>query len=346
MRLGKDIRRRWVVSRAVRVPRRPKRSLTIGSVVCAVLLAGLPTGTLAHRAADVAGDWDRRQVVERFVLPITPPLDQGDSDLCWVYATLSMLETNYKVRHPLSRIALSRGALQREAILDRLNRRIRGEPGHLENGGLAVEALALIRKGGLIAQGDFHRAIASDPIVSAIAKKLSGASDPATKREVLKWELEARLGAKPASTHLDNRRLSPAQLADVMLGEKEWIEFDRSPDGVEGWGPSRDPDARPETRVLYVKLDRMIDLIHRSLRRGEAVVWGSKDHALLIYGGEYDGNSKPLAYWIKDSLAPYAYRARAETIHRKLNDVTVAARRSRDEVSDRGYGDLANVTAQ
>ena len=74
---------------------------------------------------------------------------------------------------------------------------------------------------------------------------------------------------------------------------------------------------------MYVKLDQMIDFIHHSLARGEAVVWSSKDHAVMIYGGDYAKDGTPLCYWIKDSLAPYTYRAPAETIHRQLDDVTV-----------------------
>ena len=68
----------------------------------------------------------------------------------------------------------------------------------------------------------------------------------------------------------------------------------------------------------------MIDLIHQSLADGRAVVWGSSDHALLIYGGDYDKEGKPLSYLIKDSFAPYTYRRSADDVHRVLNDVTVA----------------------
>jgi len=87
-----------------------------------------------------------REAAESYALPITPPLDQGDSDLCWVYATLSMLETYYLYRHPDSRIELSRAALQLNTIADRFARLIRGEPRNLEEDGLPVEALDLIVK--------------------------------------------------------------------------------------------------------------------------------------------------------------------------------------------------------
>ncbi len=264
------------------------------------------------------------EVAEHYVLPISPPMDQGNSDLCWVFATLSMLETNYRVRRPGSTIEFSRGALQLNSIADRFERRIRGEPIALEDGGLAVEALALIRRNGLINSNDFHPIVDSDPVFPSIEQRLARYADASGKLAALNDALRLKLGVTPPMTHLDGETLSPARLARAVLGDEAWTEFDLSRDGAEGWGPSLDPDARPDTRVRYVNLAAMIDLIHQSLARGEAVVWGSTDHALLIYGGDYDPNGKPLSYLIKDSFAPYAYRASADAIHRILHDVTVA----------------------
>jgi hypothetical protein len=265
------------------------------------------------------------EVAEHYALPITAPLDQGDSGLCWVYAALSMLETNYIVRHPGSHIALSRGGLQLDAIADRLQRRLRGDPGgRLDDGGLAVEALALIRQNGLLAEGDFHDIVDSDEIFSSVEDKLAHSADAAEERRTVDAELKASLGVKPPTTHLDDKPVTPRQLAEAVLGGREFVEFDLARDGVERWGPSEDPDPRPETRVRYVPLDVMIDLIHQSLADGRAVVWGSSDHALLIYGGDYDKEGKPLSYLIKDSFAPYTYRRSADDVHRILNDVTIA----------------------
>ena len=119
--------------------------------------------------------------------------------------------------------------------------------------------------------------------------------------------------------------MSPADLASAVLGRERWTEYDLSRDGVEGWGPSRDPDARLETRVRYVARETLVDLIHKSLAHGEAVVVGTTDHAMLVYGGDYDRDGRPLSYLVKDSMAPYLYRADAESLHGKLNDVTVAS---------------------
>jgi hypothetical protein len=109
-----------------------------------------------------------------------------------------------------------------------------------------------------------------------------------------------------------------------MTDGYECSEFDLSPDGSVAWGSSPDLYVRPETRVKFVKLEVLIDLIHQSLARGQAVVWGSPDHALLIYGGDYDRDGKPLFYLVKDSFEPHTYRENADELHKILHDVTVA----------------------
>ncbi len=265
-----------------------------------------------------------QEVAESYALPITAPLHQGDTGLCWMYATLSMLETDYLYRHPGSQISLSRGAMQVEAVEDRLERLVRGESNRLPEGGLAVEAVALIRKDGMVAQPDFRDIVNAEPLAESIGDDLARIPDREAKERALREELQRKLGVVPEVTHLDDKVLSADQMAHAVTDGYEWTEFDLSPDGSEGSGPSRDPDARPETRVKYVKLEVLIDLIHRSLAHGQAVVWGSPDHALLIYGGDYDKDGKPLTYLIKDSFEPFTYRASAEEIHKQLHDVTVA----------------------
>jgi len=319
--LRDNFRRTFALSRAFAGQRDRRRPLFVPLILLAISLFALQKPAFGGLAENTK--LDPGIAAERYALPISPPLDQGDSDLCWVFATLSMLETNYMVRHPGSRIELSRGALQFDSVADRFRRVIRGEAGRPEDGGLAVEAIALIRQNGILDQSDFHGVVDSEPIFSSIEQKLALLSSPTDKEKVLDRELKASFGVKRRTTHLDGEAESPEQLARTVLGGEEWTEFDLSRDGSEGWGPSHDPDARPETRVRYVTLDTMIDLIHQSLARGEAVVWGSVDHALLIYGGDYDQTGKPLSYLIKDSFPPYTYRAAAETIHGMLNDVTV-----------------------
>jgi hypothetical protein len=272
---------------------------------------------------------------ESYALPITAPLDQGETGLCWAFATLSMLETNYMSRHPGAHVEFSRGGLQRDAVADRFHRLVHGEKKQsgADDGGLAVEALALIRENGLIERGDFHEVVDLNPAVETLKQTLAEESEPQRQERELDEQLTAALGAKPGTTHLEGKPLSPAALARAVLGGETWTEFDNARDGALGWGPSHDPDARPETRVRYVTLDALIALIHKSLAQREAVVAGTADHAFLVYGADYDRDGKPIAYLVKDSLAPYLYRVDAEALHQELNDVTVAVNGSPPDVT-------------
>ena len=169
------------------------------------------------------------QAAESYVLPITPPLHQGDTGLCWMFATLSMLETNYLVRHPGSQISLSRGAMQVEAVEDRLERLVRGEFTSLSEGGLAVEALALIRKDGMVAQPDFRDIVDSNRIAQSIEEDLARIPDRVAKEKTLSEEAHIKLGVVPEVTHLDGQVVSADQMARAVTDGYEWTEFDLSP---------------------------------------------------------------------------------------------------------------------
>ena len=99
------------------------------------------------------------------------------------------------------------------------SRRINRKPITLEDGGLAVEALALIRHNGLVSRNDFHDIVDSDPIFPSIEQKLARYANATDKEAVLDEALRDRLGAKPPVTHLDGETLKPAQLARVVLGD-------------------------------------------------------------------------------------------------------------------------------
>ena len=267
--------------------------------------------------AAIVGQGPAGGAAESYKLPISAPRDQGDTDLCWVFATLSMLETNYRVRHPGSHVEFSRGALQRLAIADRLRRFASDASTHLDDSGLAVEALALIRAQGLLASADYRDIFDSDPLYPSLRRRLAAGA----KADAL---IAAALGPIPTLTHLDGAPLTPSAMEKAVLGDENFVEYDVAADGRERVGPSSDPDARPETRVHYAPLAKLTGLIHESLRRGEAVVWGTRDHALLIFGADYDAEGTPLAYWIKDSFAPYVYREAASEVNRVMTDVTVS----------------------
>ena len=255
-------------------PRRRTLALvSLAGLIACLLIASARRETPAPVFLVDAGDEPAanalKPAAESYALPITAPLDQGETGLCWAFAALSMLETNYMSRHPGAHVEFSRGGLQRDAVADRFRRLVNGEGREpsADDGGLAVEALALIRENGLIERGDFHEVVDLDAIVETLKETLAQEREPQRQEREVESQLTAALGAKPGTTHLDGRPLSPAALARAALGGETWTEFDLSRDGALGWGPSHDPDARPETRVRFVTLDAMTALIHKSLAR-------------------------------------------------------------------------------
>ena len=127
-----------------------RNAKALGATVA--MLIGL---TLTASAAPVSErDSAPGLLLESYKLPITPPRDQGESDLCWVFATLSMLETNNLSRHPGVQVEYSRGALQRASIVDRFERWLRGESRHLEDGGRCQELPASAKRGDELSRND------------------------------------------------------------------------------------------------------------------------------------------------------------------------------------------------
>ena len=293
-------------------------------VAAAVAAAGMACRSSPAPVPMIETAGESPDAVERYVLPVTAPQDQGETGLCWVFAALSMLETDYMSRHPGAEVEFSRAALQRDSIADRFRRLFRGEPGAPSDGGLPVEALALARENGLVERHDFHDVKDVAPLFATLRQALAEPAEPDEKERDLDDELAVTLGTKPPVTHLAGQAVTPDALAREALADKAWTEFDLARDGATGWGPSRDPDARAGSLVRYVALDTLVAIIHASLARGEAVVVGTDDHCVEVYGAEYGRDGNPLSYLVKDSLAPFLYRADAGALHRRLNDVTVA----------------------
>ena len=294
--------------------------------LAAAILAGAALTTLPALAGTAAAGVESPEAAESYKLPITPPLDQGDSGLCWIYSTLSMLETNYLVRHPGSTLRLSRAALQRASILDRFQRDITGNSTHFEDGGIAVDALRLARQQGLVSAEDGGEIVEeTDPVFKDVAARIRRMDGADARLKALDAALAPHFRAPPGRTRLDGRPVTPQDMAQAVIGDRVWREYDLTPQAVgPRTGRATDPDARPETMVTYIDLATAVRLIHDSLKRGEAVVWGSNDdHALLIYGADYDAAGRPLAYWVKDSFAPYTRQVAAEEVHKALTDVTV-----------------------
>ncbi len=136
------------------------------------------------------------EVAEKLVLPVSRGFDQKATQLCWTYAALSMLETNYLVKNPGSKLELSRRAMQFTTMKDRYTRQIHGTENFISERGVTLDAMTLIREAGLVAFADFKDI--ADPYGNLnIGAQLHGAVTLAEKYGALAKALEAGYQSPP-----------------------------------------------------------------------------------------------------------------------------------------------------
>jgi hypothetical protein len=252
------------------------------------------------------------------ILPVSRGFKQKGSNLCWVFATLNALETNYLVRHPESHIELSRGSMQYLAMEDRFKNYILGYQDNMSEGGLEIEAINLIQKNGLVHFNDYHDYVSWQ--ISEIRAKIE-TTPQKQKMEVMQTALSDYLGPLPAMTQIDGFPLDRFNLGTNIL-DQEWVELYASEE-MEGWFKEPDPDSRYNTDVYFTKKQNLIEAMKSSLLEGYAFTWGTSNHAMMIYGADFNEKGSAIAYYVKDTSEPYTYVADAETVHQIMLEVTV-----------------------
>ena len=263
---------------------------------------------------------------EEFRLPVSRGFHQHDTSLCWVYSFLNAQETLYRVSHPGSTLELSRAAFQYRTMEDRMLRHARRSadtPNMVKESGTPVDAWALGRSHGLIAFADYRDILTSwmVPTYQVVAIAVARAETPQEQEVLLIAELERLFGALPSATHLGGRTLSPLELCQEVMGDQEWVSY--APGTQEALGPHADSDARPGAQSFYTSAANIKRHIYESLKAGKPVNYTANGHVVLIYGGAYDANGRPLRFYIKDSYEPFLYNAEAGKLLRELVEITV-----------------------
>lgn len=253
-------------------------------------------------------------------LHASPPLDQKHTGLCWVYATLSALETNHFERTG-EEILLSRRWLQYLNMRDRIARAFLGERTNFSEGGNALDAIRLARSSGLRRfdpANDVYRNLPYKDLRGEIARENSFENKTRVESLLALLFPDAELGAEP-------------RLADSIFGKEEWIEFAPNDAGKTGFDTHPDADARADTFAYYVARSETEEVIVSSLRKRRAVIIGVGGHIVMIYGVDFDKAGRPRAYHVKDSYAhpvtkfenSYFYSADPEKVARETWAVTV-----------------------
>src|SRR4051812_2990389 len=110
-------------------------------VAIPVYAARLTAIDALHLRRQIERTMPAQNVAERIELPTSPFLSQYETNLCWVYSTLSALETNYRIAHPDSDLLLSRAQLQYRNWQDRYQREFDLGDHYVRETGTTVDAI-------------------------------------------------------------------------------------------------------------------------------------------------------------------------------------------------------------
>lgn len=269
---------------------------------------------------------------EKYVLPVSPGYDQGGSGICWVYATLNAVESNYLVRNPQRAPALSRAVMQYFNMEDRFLRQILLGEYYVDNeGGTPVNAISIMRNSGVYWLTDYR----DYPLTTNWTNPFPLSHDGSISARIQQMYkgLASVYGVPPTNTHtLDgNYEIPPRRLADEFLGDETWRAYAPPWDELvtetpTGWGVHPDPDARKGTLAYYLSTEaEFISIIHSALKSGHALTVAWQGHEEEIYGAEFDGAGKVTVLYFKGSYGPdFTYNTTADVLHRMVAVSTVS----------------------
>lgn len=242
-------------------------------------------------------------VSSSLMLPTSPGYDQGGTGLCWMFAALNSLETNYLVNHRTSQIAMSRAVMQYVTMADRYIRKIRGEQDYIVDSGTVVDAIDLLRTPGAFGLKDYNE------ILMNVPKFAISGNDLASQISNLYASLDAYYGALPTFVHSIDKSgplLTPQALGAELTGSDHWVAYgsmENNKVSKEGWAKHWDPDARPNTQAYFVPTSKFSHIVTEALSAGHAVGVSWCGHAEEIFGADFDPSGNPLRYHVKGSYS-------------------------------------------
>lgn len=264
---------------------------------------------------------DPNDVAEKYILPVSRGFDQEQTELCWAYATLNVLESSFLARNEGKKIELSRRAMQYFTMEDRYFRHIRGIEKFLSERGTAMDAIRLIQLNGLVWFSDYKDI--TDPYgIANIENDVNQATGYSQKMQKLSVDLNKVYTDPPLSTHFGDKTLSRGELAKQITNDLIWESYAVLRDGEEGYRHHPDPDARHETVSYYMPRAKFADRIKAALKAKYAVEITIGGHCITIYGADYDSNGNPVLYYTKDSYPDYFYTADPSELHKSLIEIS------------------------
>ncbi len=226
------------------------------------------------------------------LLRTTPVKQQGDSNLCWVYAMLATIETEHIMAG--DSVELSAAYLARMYIREQTMLRY-GQARHemKDMRGMAPMTLRLLNRYGAMPHNSYRPADDTDYLVTL--RKLQRMADHhRTQRRGLTSLgqeadrlLDDRIAPMPLFVYMLGCQYTPLEFAHSLVGRDEYValtSFTHHPFGQRF--PLESPDNRYQDEYLNVPLDSLCHYIIRALRGGHPVCWeGDTSEPLFDFSG-------------------------------------------------------------
>jgi len=222
---------------------------------------------------------------ETIKLRVTKEQDQLYSQYCWVFSTLTMLETMFLEENPnvaADDIKLSRWYFKEStrsiytqgAILDAVNY-------HME-------------QIGLVSASDYN--------------------------DTSEYPAQDGSGIITETTFL-GETMSPFALKDKLVGDRVFWSYAIS-ETLKGWHAHPDTTTRAGNVAYFVPRAEIAGIIKRSLDQRAPIAFWYQTHVVVIYGATYDEDGNPTKYFIKDSYKPYFLEKNPEWVHSEIITLT------------------------
>lgn len=244
------------------------------------ILATLVLAACGRRECPFSGNGDSSDsltVTADILLPTTPVRDQGDSELCWIYAMLATIETDRLAEGDsvtLSPLWLARRSLEEQAT----DRYLSGRRVSLR--GTLPEAMRLLERYGIVAW-DAYRPAEPSPSRSAArrAETLSYTFSRHRKgleqlRRAMDDALDSTLGPAPRNVFMFGMEYTPQEFAHSLCLPGDWKAYTsfthhpfRKPFAVEI------PDNRQRHEAMNIPFGELLSMTVNSLRSGHPVAW-------------------------------------------------------------------------
>ena len=277
------------------------RKFALLLMAAVLLMGGCSVG--GNERHDVEDDGFRMVCKVRTV----PIRNQGDSELCWVYAMLSTIESERLAMG--DSVSLSADYLARMLIAGKGRRcQLSGRVPGMR--GMAQTAVTMMMRYGMMPQGSYH---ARDGVsYRALKRKVAVLAHQRTtfrKFDIMLEDLlDREIGYLPKAVYMLGAEYTPKEFAHSVCLPNDWIavtSFTHHPYNERF--VLETPDNVLADSFLNVKLDTMMAWIERSLMAGHPVCWEgdisepgvSMDKGLAVLQGEpsrIDSRMRQLAF--------------------------------------------------